>query len=307
MKINPQPLFQYDSVRVGPSTPLAAIGKAANASVSQMQDLNPQILRGMTPPKDSMFVRIPVGAADSFAVAFDALPKSDRTALVAVESKKGQSLASIAAKNDISARQLAVYNPSLRALKSGNLAPGQTVLIPTEAVVAAATAAPDPAIEHWGSASSKSVTTHVVRSGESLGSIAKKYHTTTAAIMRANGMKHAVIFPGQSIVVKSSSSSKHAALASSAKSSSKSGSTKVSATKVASASGSRSAKASAKSAKTTVAKSGSKSGGKSATVAKGSTKKSLAVPVATAGRLKKPSVEKVSEKGETKGKKKRQS
>ncbi len=110
MKINPQPVFAYDSVRVGPVTPLAAIGKASNASVGQMQELNPQILRGMTPPKDSMFIRIPLGAADSFAVAFDALPKSERSALFTVESKKGQSVASIAAKNDISARQLAVYN-----------------------------------------------------------------------------------------------------------------------------------------------------------------------------------------------------
>jgi LysM repeat protein len=294
---------------VGPSVPLSAIGKASNASVSAMQDLNPQILRGMTPPKDSTFIRIPTGAADSFAVAFDALPKSDRTAFTSVESKKGQSFGSIAAKNDIAARQLAVYNPTLRTLKSGNLAPGQMVLVPSEAVVAAATAAPDPAIERYGS-SSKSLTTHVVKSGETLTSVAKKYHTTTAAIMKANGMKRALVFPGQSIVVKNTASSKRAMLASSnGKSSSKSASStsaKSSETHVASAGASKT-KGAKSSAKTTVAKGASKSTSKATTVAKSATKNSTAIPVATAARLKKPTVEKVSEKKDTKGKKKRQS
>jgi peptidoglycan lytic transglycosylase D len=201
-KITPQPLFTYDSVRVGPGTPLAAIGRAASASVSQIQELNPQILRGMTPPRDSSSIRIPAGTADSFAVAFAALPKEAKTGLFTVESKKGQTLSSIAEKNDVSTRQLSLYNPNLKKLKSGRLVPGQRVIVPTAAVASAASSVPDPSIERYGSSSSKSVVTHVVKSGETLGGIAKKYHTTTASIMKANGMKRAMIFPGQSIVVK---------------------------------------------------------------------------------------------------------
>jgi LysM repeat protein len=168
--------------------------------VSQLQELNPQILRGMTPPRDSVLVRIPAGSADSFAVAFAALPKNDKIATFTVESKKGQSLESVAHKSGISARQLAAFNPKLRTLKSGNLAPGQTLLVPTAVVAAAATVVPDPSIERYGS--SRASALHVVRSGESLGSIAKKYNTTTAALMRANGLRRALIFPGQSLVVR---------------------------------------------------------------------------------------------------------
>jgi membrane-bound lytic murein transglycosylase D len=207
MKLTPQPPFTYDSVRVGPGTPLAAIGHAADATVADMQDLNPQILRGMTPPRDSSFIRIPAGAADSFAVAFAGLPTSEKVGLFTVESKKGQTLATIADAHDISARQLALYNPSLHALKSGRLAVGQRVLIPATAVAAAAATVPDPSIERYGNSSeSKSVTTHVVKSGESLGAIAQRYHTSTAALMRSNGLKRAMIFPGQSIIVKGSAS-----------------------------------------------------------------------------------------------------
>jgi membrane-bound lytic murein transglycosylase D len=203
MTITPQAPFVYDSVRVGAATPLAAVAHASGATVSRLQELNPQILRGMTPPRDSVLVRIPAGSADSFAIAFAALPKNDKVATFTVESKKGQNLESIAHKNGISARQLAAFNPKLRTLKSGNLAPGQTLLVPTAAVASAATVVPDPSIERYGSSRASSL--HVVRSGESLSSIAKKYNTTTAALMRANGLRRALIFPGQSLVVRGAS------------------------------------------------------------------------------------------------------
>ncbi len=199
LTIHPQPAFAYDSVRVGPSTPLAAIAAAACTSVAAVKELNPQILRGMTPPKDSIRVRIPLGAADSFAVALAALPSSARAAYKTVESKKGQSVASVANKNGLTAQQLAMFNPKIKRLKSGNLVPGQVVLVPTAAVAAAATNAPDPAIEHYGS--SRTRVLHVVKSGETLGSLAKKYHTSTSALMKMNGLKRAIVFPGQSIVV----------------------------------------------------------------------------------------------------------
>jgi len=150
-------------------------------------------------------VRIPLGTADSFAVAFAGLAKGEKTATFTVESKKGQSLESIARKNGISARQLAAFNPKLRILKSGNLAPGQTLLVPTVAVASAAAIVPDPSIERYSS--SRGSATHVVRSGETLGGIARKYHTTTAALMRANGLRRPLIFPGQSLIIRGGVSS----------------------------------------------------------------------------------------------------
>jgi membrane-bound lytic murein transglycosylase D len=204
MKLTPEPPFTYDSVRVGPGTPLAAIAQAASIAVPKVQELNPQVLRGMTPPKDSFFVRLPVGSADGFDDAFAALPSTERKGLSTVVAKKGDNDASLAKKAGIAARQIAVFNPKLKHLKSGNLAPGQTVLVPTAAVVAAAVAVPDPSIERYGSSR---LTMHVVKSGETLGSIAKKYHTSTAALMRANGLRRPLIFPGQSLVVHTASKS----------------------------------------------------------------------------------------------------
>jgi len=205
VKINKLPPLEYDSVRVGPATPLAAVAHASGDKIAAIQELNPHVLRGITPPRDSFFVRIPAGRADSFAVAFDALPSSERLGYHTAESKKGESIAGIAKRAGLSARQLAAFNPKLKTLKSGNLAPGQPVIIPASSVAAAATSAPDPSIERYST--SRNATMHVVKSGETLGGIAKKYHTSTAALMRANGLRRPLIFPGQSLVVGGSKAS----------------------------------------------------------------------------------------------------
>jgi membrane-bound lytic murein transglycosylase D len=199
MKIDPEPPLAYDSVKVGPQTPIAAIAHASRASVSAILDLNPQILRGMTPPTDSFIVRIPRSAADSFTEAFANLPQSDRLGVRTVVSEKGESIRSIANREGIGANQLSVYNPTVKALKSGKLAPGQTLLVPTAAVAQAAVTVPDPSIERFGS--SRGATTHVVKSGETLGGIAKRYRTTPAQLMRANGLRRAIVVPGQVLVI----------------------------------------------------------------------------------------------------------
>lgn len=208
LRLNPRPAFVYDSVLVGAYSPLAAIAHATNSTISQLQELNPHVLRGITPPKDSFFVRVPLGAADSFNLAYAALPKSERQGLRTVISKKGESAASIARRDGLTSKQLSAFNPKLKALKSGNLAPGQTVLVPTEAVAAAAAYVPDPSIERYSS--SRGTTTHVVKAGETLGGIAKKYHMSSAALMKANGLRRALIFPGQSLVVAASKASRPA-------------------------------------------------------------------------------------------------
>jgi LysM repeat protein len=75
------------------------------------------------------------------------------------------------------------------------------VLIPSPAVVAAALSVPDPDIERYGR--SNSTRTYVVRAGDNLSVIAKRYGTTPASIMRINGLKKPLIFPGQELLVNS--------------------------------------------------------------------------------------------------------
>jgi membrane-bound lytic murein transglycosylase D len=169
MTLRTLPPFVYDTVVVPASTPMAAIAHAVGAPVSQIVELNPQVLRGVTPPKTSFTVRVPV-----------------------------------ARKGHITSTQLSWYNPKLEvAKKSGRVVAGQVVLIPSAAVVEAAREVPDPSIEIYGS--SRAAVYHTVRSGETLGGIARRYKTTTQTVMRLNGLRKSIIIPGQRLVVKAGS------------------------------------------------------------------------------------------------------
>jgi membrane-bound lytic murein transglycosylase D len=190
--------YRYDSARVGPRVPLAVIARAGGATLDMVQELNPHILRGMTPPSDSMYVRLPVGAIARFDSAFMLLPADSVVGARTVKAEKNATWASIARKHRVSARAVSTYNPKVKANKKTGVIPtGTSILVPTPAVVAAALPVPDPAIERYGSGTR----THVVRQGENLSVIAKRYRTSPAAIMRINRLKKPLIFPGQELLV----------------------------------------------------------------------------------------------------------
>jgi membrane-bound lytic murein transglycosylase D len=202
LKLRTLPRFAYDSVWVPASTPLAAIAKASGAPMDSIRELNPQVLRGVTPPGARFLARVPVGYAAGFDSAFAALDPALKTPFTRAEAKKGQTMASIAASHGVAARQLKWYNPKVTTLKSGRLRPGQVVLVPSRAVVSGALDVPDPAIEIYGASTRSGARTHVVRRGETLGGIAKKYGTSVSTIVRLNRLKKQVIHPGQELVVR---------------------------------------------------------------------------------------------------------
>ncbi|MEK7240204.1 MAG: transglycosylase SLT domain-containing protein [Gemmatimonadota bacterium] len=143
------PPYAFDSVRTPGETPLAAVANAVGAAPADIAELNPSLLRGMTPPSDSMWIRVPVGSAAGFGERFDALESGERRALTRLESRKGQSMTSIARTHDLTARQLGWYNPKAKRLKSGALRAGQVILVPRRDVAVLARDVPNPAIEKY--------------------------------------------------------------------------------------------------------------------------------------------------------------
>jgi membrane-bound lytic murein transglycosylase D len=200
MEIVPRAPFAYDSVRVAPLTPLSAIASASGATVGEIRQLNPQVLRGLVPAGAPLVLRIPAGSAGHFAAAFDSLPEMERVGARVVRSKAGQTMATIAREAGITATQLGWYNPSVRRGTSGRLVAGQNIMIPTRATVAAAVDVPDPAIERYGT-TVVGARSHVVKAGDTLGAIAIRYGTTVAALRSANKLTRDIIVPGQRLVI----------------------------------------------------------------------------------------------------------
>jgi membrane-bound lytic murein transglycosylase D len=200
MNIVEQPVFEYDSVRVGPSVALGAIAIAASCGLDCIRDLNPQILRGMTPPRDSVFIRVPLGAGADFDAALGEVPEDVRLGARPVKTREGESIASIAKRSGITTAQLNQFNPGAKRLKSGNLVVGQTILVPTRETASAGTGAPDPAIERYGSVV-VGAASHIVAKGENLGAIAQKYGTTVKGLKEANSLKSDMIRIGQVLTI----------------------------------------------------------------------------------------------------------
>jgi membrane-bound lytic murein transglycosylase D len=196
--------FTYDSVRAGPTLPLAAAARAAGVTTAEILELNPHVLRGVTPPKTTMWLRVPTGHAIGFDSALATLDEDELKAFRRVESKKGQTAASLARSYGLTEKQLRWYNQKLERKKNGTLYPGQVVLIPSLAVAAAARDIPDPSVERYGSSKAGATKYYVVKRGDNLGVIARRNGTTVANLKRLNRLKKDIVLPGQTLLVKGS-------------------------------------------------------------------------------------------------------
>jgi membrane-bound lytic murein transglycosylase D len=192
--------FAYDSVQVPALTSLGLVARAVQRPVAEVRDLNPHLLRGVTPPTGNAQVRLPVGVGAAFEAGWAAIAAEERRSFEAVRTGKGQTLGTIARKHGVDARRLAWYNPGLSPTRK--LPAGKEVLVPADHVIAASRDVPNPSIERYGTApASSGRVVHVVRRGESLGLIARRYRTTVASLQRVNGLKRTVVYAGQSIIV----------------------------------------------------------------------------------------------------------
>jgi membrane-bound lytic murein transglycosylase D len=204
--VGPLPLYEYDSVRVEPGTSLAAVSAASGSTTAEIRELNPSILRGVTPPDIAYWVKVPLGRADTTRSALDALPESSRLGY-STRSVSGNktTLAALAAESGVSSKAIAAFNPGLKTTRSGRLVAGQKLRIPAEDALAFARDVPNPSIEIYGSSETKSLSRsgfHVVRRGESLGGIAKRYGLTSARLKALNGLKGTKVVSGQTLRVR---------------------------------------------------------------------------------------------------------
>jgi membrane-bound lytic murein transglycosylase D len=116
--------------------------------------------------------------------------------------------AAFASRQGVSLKQLRWFNPSWRTARRGRLVPGQTLRVPQERVLADARDIPDPSLEKYGgSTGTRGLTVrgvHVVRRGETLGGIARRYGLRESQLKAMNGLRGTRILAGQTLQVRKS-------------------------------------------------------------------------------------------------------
>jgi LysM repeat protein len=122
------------------------------------------------------------------------------------------SASGFASRHGVSLKQLRWFNPTWRISRKGRLTAGQTLRVPQEAVLSFARDIPDPSLEKFGGAagtkglSARGV--HVVRRGETLGTIARKYGLKESQLKAMNGLRGARILAGQTLQIRKATTAK---------------------------------------------------------------------------------------------------
>ena len=196
------PPLVFDEVSVPDATGLDVLARLADTTVAAMLELNPQFVRGITPPQRAVIVRVPRGMGARVAERYNDLPVNERITFVDHYVTSGQSLSSIAQRYKVTVTMLQAANPHLRAHA---LRIGQRVIVPMSGRVVprgAWSTPPEPKVRRtsgtrYRNVSSTSATRHRVAAGETASGIARQHGIGLAALLEANDLTmRSVIRPG---------------------------------------------------------------------------------------------------------------
>ncbi|MFN2572764.1 MAG: transglycosylase SLT domain-containing protein [Gemmatimonadales bacterium] len=195
------PPLVFDEVSVPDATGLDVLARLADTSVAAMLELNPQYVRGITPPGRAVIVRVPRGMGVGVAERYADLPINERVTFVDHYVSSGQTLSGIAQRYQVTVTMLQAANPRLRGHA---LRVGQRVIVPMSGRVVPRGAwsnPPEPRIRRvatrYASAGSTRNARHRVTRGETASAIARQHGVGLMALLEANDLTmRSVIRPG---------------------------------------------------------------------------------------------------------------
>jgi len=189
-----QPLspLTFDEITVTDATGLDVIARLADTSAAAILELNPQFVRGITPPGRVVVVRVPRGRGTHVAERYDSLPATDRITFVDHYVSRGQTLSEIAKRYRVTLAMLEGANPRIR---SHALRVGQRIIIPMSGRIVPAGAWSTPPEPRYRRVSRTEASrgSHRVQSGETVSEIARRYGVPLAALLNYNGLTMASI------------------------------------------------------------------------------------------------------------------
>ena len=222
--VEPFPEIQFDVVDRDRYVALTDLATATGVEMDELAELNPALDRSvlagslLVPPRYPL--RVPAGTASRFESAYAELSperKPDRQAAFGYRVRRGDTLGAIARRFGSSVSEIQRAN---RLPRADRIYVGQRLRIPQRGsgraapppVQRAAVRTPEertstaPAATAAGQAGNSrqapSEIVHVVRSGESVHRIARKYGVTVAAVAAANGLRRPdVIHAGQRLKI----------------------------------------------------------------------------------------------------------
>jgi membrane-bound lytic murein transglycosylase D len=177
-----------DKVMVDYAVDLRLVAEAVDAPLDQLADLNPSLLRLVTPKDAEYELKLPAGTKQKFETAIAAIPEDKRVLWRYHRVEQGDSLDSIARKYKATPKAIAEVN-NLNA--DDEVEAGSKLIIPISAQKQALAA----------NAFSKHPTHYKVRKGDTVLSVADDFAVPPERVRKWNHMKGNSLRVGRSIVI----------------------------------------------------------------------------------------------------------
>lgn len=198
----------YDKVILKQAVNLQHLSEKAGFSLEDVMALNPELNHAVTPPNETQYeLRVPTGASEKFLVAFNSLGPAEFFQYATHKIRRGDTISHIARNYGVSQSEIFRLN-KIKSARS--LRPGQTLILPVPKGVKlskVAKASSEPrraAVQKPRKKKSppprpenSETIVHVVKRGESLWSISKRYRIPISTIKRENNLRRSTIYAGK--------------------------------------------------------------------------------------------------------------
>lgn len=188
--------IQFDMVEINKPMDLKKIAKMVGTSVETMLELNPELLRGVTPPHCPGYkLRIPLGTKELFTENFKENPSKLSGGLFAEHKiKKGETLSGISKEYGVPLLAILEANA---LTKKQTLRVGQSLLIPNQNIPSGGSKLSDSDLKAKNSSKKEKevtfptrVSIYTVKEGETLSDIATRFNINPNQIKELNGLKN---------------------------------------------------------------------------------------------------------------------
>jgi membrane-bound lytic murein transglycosylase D len=167
---------QYDTVSINYPVDLRLVAECVNSTVSDLQDLNPSLLR-LTTPRDGKFdLRLPAGTRDQYETAINSIPTDMRLWWRYHTVHQGDTLAALARTYHTTAKSISEKNH----LEGGELETDVKLVIPV---------APGKHPTSDTATYARRITRYKVHKGDTVESVADNFGISAQQLRRWNGIR----------------------------------------------------------------------------------------------------------------------
>jgi len=203
VKLTPIPNQPYfDAVEIDGQVDIGVVADVSGVPVRELHSLNPGFRRWATDPQGPHRLLVPHGSKDAITLALANLPASKRVPYGHYSVRRGDTLGGIASRHGLSVAALRSTNK----LNGNLIRAGQDLLIPlsSRSIASASLERPAPAASTatTASASGKRQFVHLVRPGDTLYAIARRYNVYVHQIASWNNLEtDSVLSLGQKLKI----------------------------------------------------------------------------------------------------------